>query len=216
MRSLTNAKHYKEALRKEFAKEKTEVVDTLPIVYLLKDNTYMVTPLEFCHYGYETRMIMAKWKLNGKTQTKQGVRNKQRRAVYRNFNWENLYDRCPLYWDFAEGKNQFLKIMYSEKNAKYDDKFFLFLSNGGDPQFAKKVQESAKDFVYNLLGNTDGIDISIDYIVVYTTAAFSGVLLHWYEDDSKDDINNRCNHTKTYYVWFKRSVVAVFLYNFQL
>ena len=41
VRSLTNAKHYKEALRKEFAKEKTEVVDTLPIVYLLKDNTYM-------------------------------------------------------------------------------------------------------------------------------------------------------------------------------
>ena len=65
--------------------------------------------------------------------------NKQRRAVYRNFNWENLYDRCPLYWNFAEGKiestqdiyflargmcgaekgkNKFLEIMYSEKNAK--------------------------------------------------------------------------------------------------
>lgn len=139
VRSLTNAKHYKEKLRKEFAKEKTEVADTLPIVYLLKDNTYTVTPLESCRYGYETRMVMAKWKLNGKTQTKQGVRNKQRRAVYRNFNWENLYDRCPLYWDFAEGKiestqdiyflargmcgaekgkNKFLEIMYSEKNAK--------------------------------------------------------------------------------------------------
>ena len=88
----------------EFAKEKTEVADTLPIVYLLKDSTYTVTPLESCRYGYETRMVMAKWKLNGKTQTKQSVRNKQRRAVYRNFNWENLYDRCPLYWNFAEGK----------------------------------------------------------------------------------------------------------------
>ena len=72
---------------------------------------------------------------------------------------------------------------------KYDDKFFLFFGNGGDPQFAKKVQESAKDFVYNLLGNTEGIDISRDYIVAYTTSAFSGTLTHWYEDGSKDDIN---------------------------
>ena len=66
--SLINAKHYKEKLRKEFAKEKTEVADTFPIVYLLKDSTYTVTPLESCRYGYETRMVMAKWKLNGKTQ----------------------------------------------------------------------------------------------------------------------------------------------------
>ena len=72
---------------------------------------------------------------------------------------------------------------------KYDDKFFLLLSNGGDPQFLKKVQKSAKDFVYKLLGNTDGIDISKDYIVAYTTSAFSGVLSHWYEDGSKDDIH---------------------------
>jgi len=81
---------YKEVLRREFAKEKTEVEDTLPILYLLKDNTYSVTPLDACTYGYETKMVMAKWKLHGKTQATQGVRNKQRRAVYRNFSWENL------------------------------------------------------------------------------------------------------------------------------
>lgn len=72
---------------------------------------------------------------------------------------------------------------------KYDDKFFLLLSNNGDPQFVKKIQESAKDFVYTLLGNTDGIDIPKDYIVAYTTSAFSGVLSHWYEDNSEDDIH---------------------------
>lgn len=97
------------------------------------------TPLDACTYGYETKMVMAKWKLHGKTQARQGVRNKQRRAVYRNFSWENLYDRCPLYWDFTEGrientqdiyflargmcgaekgKQKFLEIIHSEKNAE--------------------------------------------------------------------------------------------------
>ena len=139
VRDLTDAKHYKEVLRREFAKEKTEVEDTLPILYLLKDTPYSVTPLDACTYGYETKMVMAKWKLHGKTQARQGVRNKQRRAVYRNFSWENLYDCCPLYWDFTEGrientqdiyflargmcgaekgKQKFLEIMHSEKNAE--------------------------------------------------------------------------------------------------
>lgn len=72
---------------------------------------------------------------------------------------------------------------------KYDDKFFLLISNGGDLQFMKKIQESAKDFIYNLLGNTDGIDISKDYIVAYSTSAFAGVLSHWYEHGSKDDLH---------------------------
>lgn len=72
---------------------------------------------------------------------------------------------------------------------KYDDKFFLLISNGGDLQFMKKVQESAKDFVYTLLGNTDSIDIPKDYIVAYSTSAFSGVLSHWYETGAKDDLH---------------------------
>lgn len=72
---------------------------------------------------------------------------------------------------------------------KYDDKFFLLLGNGGDLRFMKKLQESAKDFVYALLGSTDGIDIPRDYIVAYSTSAFSGVLSHWYETGAKDDLH---------------------------
>lgn len=72
---------------------------------------------------------------------------------------------------------------------KYGDKFFLLLGNGGDPQFMKKIQESAKGFVYKLLGNTDEIDIPKDYIVAYSTSAFSGVLSHWYETGAKDDLH---------------------------
>ena len=26
--------------------------------------------------------------------------------------WENLYDRCPLYWDFAEGKIESTQDIY--------------------------------------------------------------------------------------------------------
>lgn len=71
---------------------------------------------------------------------------------------------------------------------KFDDKFFLLLSNRGDFHFMKKLQESAKDFIYNLLGNTEGIDIPKDYIVAYSISAFSGILSHWYDSGSKDDL----------------------------
>ena len=42
----------------------------------------------------------------------------------------------------------------------------------------KKLQESAKDFVYRLLGNTDDLDIPKDYIAAYSTSSFSGILSH--------------------------------------
>lgn len=72
---------------------------------------------------------------------------------------------------------------------KYDDKFFLLLDNGGDLQFMKKLQESAKDFVYRLLGNTDDLDIPKDYIAAYSTSSFSGILSHWYETGVKEDLH---------------------------
>ena len=72
---------------------------------------------------------------------------------------------------------------------KYGDKFFLLLGSGGDLQFMKKLQESAKDFVYRLLGNTDDLDILKDYIAAYSTSAFSGILSHWYETGAKEDLH---------------------------
>lgn len=138
MRKNTDEKHYKEILKKYFSKMKADMNENLPAIHLLKNNTYSLTPLESYKAGYEVRSRIARERLIGKTKNEKGVRNKSRRATYRNFNWENLYDSCWLYSDFAEGriedtkqiyflargmcgaekgKNKFLAIMNSEENA---------------------------------------------------------------------------------------------------
>lgn len=144
VRKRTDERHYKEQLRKEFSKMKIDLKENLPAIHLLKDNTYSLTPTESYHSGYDVKYRIAKWKLIGNTQKEQSVR-KNKRAVYRNFNWENLYENCALFRDFAEGriettepvyllarnlcgaekgKQKFLEIMNSEKNS---DKHYRFI-----------------------------------------------------------------------------------------
>ena len=200
MRSLTNAKHYKEKLRKEFAKEKTEVADTLPIVYLLKDNTYTVTPLKSCHYGYETKMVMVKWKLNGKTQTEQGVRNKQRRAVYRNFNWENLYDRCPLYWDFTEGKIENTQDIYflarGMCGAEKGKNKFLEIMYHDRLRFCEKISVNSttviKNDIANGLKNSHSIFLQYTINTVICQVSSTVSLLKWSVAEWKCSVLRRC------------------------
>jgi len=104
VRNQTDEKHYKEYLKKVFSKMKIDMKKNLPVIHLLKDNMYTLTPVEYCHYGYETRAVTAEWKLNGRTKKEQGVRNKNKRATYRNFKWENLYESCLLFREFADGE----------------------------------------------------------------------------------------------------------------
>lgn len=146
IRNKTDEKHYKEHLKKEFEKMKIDLKENLPAIHLLKDNTYTLTPTETYRSGYDVKQRIAKWKLNGKTQNEQGVRGKNRRAVYRNFKWENLYESCHLYRDFVngeiettksiymlarnlcgaeKGKQKFLEIMHSEKNR---DKHYVLIN----------------------------------------------------------------------------------------
>lgn len=144
VRKRTDEKHYKEQLRKEFSKMKIDLKENLPAIYLLKDNSYTLTPTESYRSGYDVKYRIAKWKLIGNTQNEQSVR-KNKRAVYRNFKWENLYENCALFRDFVEGrikttepvyllarnlcgaekgKQKFLEIMNSEKNS---DKHYRFI-----------------------------------------------------------------------------------------
>ncbi|MGN0606224.1 MAG: hypothetical protein ACI4JM_06855 [Oscillospiraceae bacterium] len=134
IRRNTDEKHYKENLRKVFKTMKIDMKENLPAIHLLKDNTYTLTPVEPVKYGYEFRMVKAAYKLNGKTKKQLSVRDKKRRAVYRNFNWNNLYESCYLYRTFVncdvygisdlnfiargmcsveKGKNKFLEIIES-------------------------------------------------------------------------------------------------------
>ena len=144
VRKSTDEKHYKEQLRKIFNQMKIDLKENLPAIHLLKDNTYTLTPTESYHSGYDVKYRIAKWKLSNNTQKEQSVR-KNKRAVYRNFRWENLYESCCLYRDFVngeieetnsiyllarcmcgaeKGKQKFLEIMNSEKNS---DKYYRFI-----------------------------------------------------------------------------------------
>lgn len=144
VRKSTNEKHYKEQLRKIFNQMKIDLNENLPAIHLLKDNTYTLTPTESYRSGYDVKYRIAKWKLSGNTQKEQSVR-RNKRAVYRNFKWENLYENCALYRDFVKGnietteqiyllarnlcgaekgKQKFLEIMNSEEN---NDKHYKFI-----------------------------------------------------------------------------------------
>lgn len=146
VRNKTDEKHYKEQLRKAFKQMNVDMNENLPAIHLLKDNTYTLTPTESYRSGYDVKYRIAEWKLSGNTQKEQGVRGKNRRAVYRNFNWENLYENCVLYRDFVKGnietteqiyllarnlcgaekgKQKFLEIMNSEENS---DKHYRFIN----------------------------------------------------------------------------------------
>lgn len=146
VRKRTDEKHYKEQLRKAFKQMNVDMNENLPAIHLLKDNTYTLTPTESYRSGYGVKYRIAEWKLSGNTQKEQGVRGKNRRAVYRNFKWENLYENCVLYRDFVKGnietteqiyllarnlcgvekgKQKFLEIMNSEENS---DKHYRFIN----------------------------------------------------------------------------------------
>lgn len=112
IRNKTDEKHYKEQLRKVFQQMNVDMNENLPAIHLLKDNTYTLTPTESYRSGYDVKQRIAKWKLNGNTQKEQSVRGKNRRATYRNFKWENLYERCSLYRDFVEGEIETTESIY--------------------------------------------------------------------------------------------------------
>ncbi len=64
--------------------------------------------------------------------------------------------------------------------ASYDDKLYLLLGSNGDSKFIAKVRnEMAKIFstVFNMKENNE----TKDYIIVFITSAFVGVLTRWYE-----------------------------------
>lgn len=97
VRKSTDEKHYKEKLRKAFAGMNAQMKENLPALYLLNDNTYSLSP-------------------SCKTKKEKGVRNKSRRATYRNFNDEkhkflnvNIYGILKSkYISVSKGKITFL------------------------------------------------------------------------------------------------------------
>lgn len=68
------------------------MIGSLPLIHKLKNNQYLLTPTEYYQVGYNTYERLAPELLNGNTQQQSKNRDKNKRAVYRNFNWDNLYE----------------------------------------------------------------------------------------------------------------------------
>lgn len=104
IRNDYNDRHYKEAIKRFHDNRKIETINSMPVIHQLKNGNFMLTPTERYQVGYDTRERIAPEKLKGNTQQQAGNRDKNKRAVYRNFNWDNLYESCHLYRSFCDGE----------------------------------------------------------------------------------------------------------------
>ena len=96
-------KHYTEHI-KEFNKNRNvDMNGCLPIIHMLKNGKLMLPPVESYQVGYDIRERLSYESLEGGTKEQATVRKKNRRAVYRNFNFDNLYESCHLYRNFCDG-----------------------------------------------------------------------------------------------------------------
>ena len=96
-------KHYKEALKRFNDNRNVDMLGSLPVIHKLKNGNYSLTPLTHEQFGHKLISTLAPKQLKGNTVTQTKTRDKHKRAVYRHFNWDLLYDSCSLYRDFCDG-----------------------------------------------------------------------------------------------------------------
>lgn len=104
MRKNSNERHYKEKIRRFNEERKVDMTESMPVIHLLKNGNYSLTPIENYVSGYYVCERLVPEKLNENTKEQSGNRDKNNRATYRNFNWENLYESCSLYRSFCNGE----------------------------------------------------------------------------------------------------------------
>lgn len=141
VRKNSNERHYKEKIRRFNETRKVDMIESMPVIHLLKNGNYSLTPTEHYQIGYYIKEKLVPEKLNGNTKEQSNTRDNNKRAVYRNFNWENLYESCNLYRKFCngecfydveqifllarnmcgaeKGKQRFLDIMTNEQSNNY-------------------------------------------------------------------------------------------------
>lgn len=98
-------RHYKEVLKKWHKDECIEIVDSIPVIHKLNNGEYTLTPTANSIYGLSVYERIAPEKLKGKTQEQLITRGKNKRAVYRNFDFNDLYESCSLYRSFCDGED---------------------------------------------------------------------------------------------------------------
>ncbi len=64
--------------------------------------------------------------------------------------------------------------------AFYDDKLYLLLGSNGDSKFIAKVRNEMAQMFSTVFNMTENNEMK-DYIIIFITSAFVGVLTRWYE-----------------------------------
>lgn len=101
MKDKYDDKHYMERIREYANIRAVEMVGGIPKIHWLDDGTFMITPCclingEIC---FNDKII------KNKVTEANSVRSKStKRAAFRNFKWDNLYNSCQLFRDFKDGK----------------------------------------------------------------------------------------------------------------
>lgn len=104
VRRNSNERHYKEKIRRFNEARKVDMTESMPVIHRLKNGNYSFTPIENYVSGYYVCERLVPENLNGNTKEQSGNRDKNNRATYRNFNWENLYESRSLYRSFCNGE----------------------------------------------------------------------------------------------------------------
>ncbi|MDE6003931.1 MAG: hypothetical protein K2G88_00910 [Oscillospiraceae bacterium] len=103
VRQKHSERHYKEVIRR-FNHERTIATSNgMPMIHQLKNGNYCLIPVEYSSYGDFIERFVPE-RLNGNIQEQSKTRDKNKRAVYRNFSFDDLYESCGLYREFCDGK----------------------------------------------------------------------------------------------------------------
>ena len=68
--------------------------------------------------------------------------------------------------------------------ASYDDKLYLLLGINGDSRFIFKIRNEMSN-IFNIIFSSHKNSDLKEYIIIYMSSAFVGVLTHWYESNKK-------------------------------
>ncbi len=68
--------------------------------------------------------------------------------------------------------------------TSYDDKLYLLLGSNGDSKFIAKVRNEMAQMFGTLFNMKENNEMK-DYIIIFITSAFVGVLTSWYESGKK-------------------------------
>lgn len=125
IRDKSDSKHYTEKIREFYNQYHVEMSGNIPVVHWLDDGSFSFTPLLYI----DGKNVCSDFILKGRQQKQISSRNSNKRATFRNFDWQNLYDSCKLFQLFWHGKqltySQFLHIARNICGADKGKHMFL-------------------------------------------------------------------------------------------